>query len=247
MNNNKIFLSAHWQNLVMINYEIDPGKLLRWLPAYTELDHFHGKALVSVVGFLFKNTKVFGVHWPGHTNFEEVNLRFYVKHFTGTEWRRGVVFISEIVPKIVIAKAASILYHEPYIARPMRHNLSISNDTINVSYQWKNKNKWNSMDVAAEASMNEIKKDSAEEFILEHYWGYNKYDATTTIEYGVEHVTWQTHEIQKWNLECDVASLYGPSFVSFLSREPHSVFLAKGSDVIIRKPKYLVGPPFIKK
>ncbi len=97
--NNKIFLSAQWQNLVMINYEVDAAVLLPWLPAYVELDTFEGKTLVSIVGFLFKNTKVFNTQWPWHTNFEEVNLRFYVKHFTGTEWRRGVVFISEIVPR----------------------------------------------------------------------------------------------------------------------------------------------------
>ncbi len=239
--NNKIFLSAQWQNLVMINYEVDAAILLPWLPAYVELDAFDGKNLVSIVGFLFKNTKVFNRHWPWHTNFEEVNLRFYVKHFTGTEWRRGVVFISEIVPRLIIANAASILYHEPYIARPMQHSFAAQGDCIQVSYQWKNKNKWNSMEVTAEASLTDIEKESAEEFIFEHYWGYNKYSKTKTIEYGVEHVMWQVHKIKNWNLNCDVAGLYGNMFVEFFNRDPHSVFLAKGSDVIIRKPKYLVG------
>ena len=237
----KIFLSAQWQNLVMITYEVDPAILLPWLPAYTELDTFNGKTLVSIVGFLFKNTKVFGTHWPWHTNFEEVNLRFYVKHFTGTEWRRGVIFISEIVPRPIIAYAASILYHEPYIARPMQHRFSVQDDHIQVNYQWKNKNKWHIMQVTAEASLTDIKKDSAEEFIFEHYWGYNKYNKTKTIEYGVEHAVWQVHKIKDWDLDCDVAALYGTSFVPFFNHEPHSVFLAKGSDVIVRKPKYLVG------
>jgi uncharacterized protein YqjF (DUF2071 family) len=244
---NKIFLSAQWQNLVMINYEIDAKILLPWLPAYTELDSYDGKILVSLVGFLFKNTKVFGIRWPWHTNFEEVNLRFYVKHFTGAEWRRGVVFISEIVPRPAIAKAASILYHEPYIAMPMHHNFQVRDESIDVSYQWKNNNKWDSIQVTAEASLTNIKKDSAEEFILEHYWGYNKYNKTKTIEYGVEHVTWQVHQVRDWKLDCDIAALYDTSFLPFFTCEPHSVFLAKGSDVIIRKPKYLVGPPFIEK
>lgn len=239
--NKKIFLSAQWQNLVVINYEVDAAVLLPWLPAYIELDTINEKTLVSIVGLFFKNTKVFGAHWPWHTNFEEVNLRFYVKYFTGTEWRRGVVFISEIVPRAVIAHAASILYHEPYIVRPMQHSFSAQGDRIQVSYRWKNKNKWNSMQVTAEASLTEIKKDSAEEFIFEHYWGYNKYNKTKTIEYAVEHEMWQVHKIDDWNLDCDIAALYGTSFVPFFNRKPHSVFLAKGSDVIIRKPTYLGG------
>lgn len=235
----KIFLTAEWENLVMINFEVDPKILLPYIPPFTELDYFNGKTVVSVVGFLFKNTKVFGVRWPWHTTFEEVNLRFYVKHFTGTEWRRGVVFVSEIVPRRLIANAASILYHEPYVAMPMKHNFLIHDDTIDVSYQWKNKNKWNSMHVKAEASLNDILKDSEEEFIFEHYRGYNKYNETKTVEYDVEHVVWQTHKIKTWNLDCDTANLYGTSFVPFFNKAPHSVFLAKGSGVVIRKPKYL--------
>ena len=237
----KIFLSAEWQNLIMINYEIDPKVLLPYLPACTEIDVFENKTLVSLVGFLFKDTKVFGLHWPWHTTFEEVNLRFYVKHFTGKEWRRGVVFISEIVPKTIIANAASILYHEPYITRKMRHKFLIVNDSLEVQYQWKNMGKWNSINVEAEASLNDIEKDSAEEFIFEHYWGYNRYSNTKTVEYGVEHIIWQTHKIKKWSLDCDVEKVYGANFLPFLSKEPNSVFIAKGSPVIIRKPRYITA------
>ena len=239
--NKKVFLSAEWQNLIMINYEIDPKVLLPYLPAYTEIDVFENKPLVSLVGFLFKDTKVFGLHWPWHTTFEEVNLRFYVKHFTGKEWRRGVVFISEIVPKTIIANAASILYHEPYITRKMRHQFLINDDSIKVEYQWKNKARWNSISVEAEVSLNDIEKDSAAEFIFEHYWGYNKFSETKTVEYGVEHITWQTHKIKSWSLDCDVENLYGAEFLPFLSKEPDSVFIAKGSPVIIRKPKYITA------
>lgn len=239
--NQQIFLSAEWRNLTMINYQVDTRILSPYLPAYTEIDLFENKTLVSLVGFLFENTKVFGLHWPWHTTFEEVNLRFYVKHFTGKEWRRGVVFISEIVPKTIIANAASILYHEPYISRPMRHNFLIKDDCIEVNYQWKNKGRWNSMNVEAEASLNEIERDSGEEFIFEHYWGYNKYNNSKTIEYGVEHVVWQTHKVKRWSLDCDTKMLYGTNFFPFLNKEPDSVFIAKGSPVIIRKPKYIIA------
>ena len=92
------FLSARWEYLVMFNYEVDAAILKPHLPPYTVLDLFNGKAIVSVVGFMFNNTSVMGVKWPGFINFEEVNLRYYIKYFDGKVWKRGVGFVSEIVP-----------------------------------------------------------------------------------------------------------------------------------------------------
>src|ERR1700709_2971283 len=108
------FLTAQWKNLLMLNYEVDPEVLKPYLPASTVLDLWEGEALVSMVGFLFKDTRVFGVKWPFHVNFEEVNLRFYVRYYDGKEWKRGAVFISELVPKAIIAITANVIYNEPY-------------------------------------------------------------------------------------------------------------------------------------
>ncbi len=234
-----IFLKAKWENLVMINYEVDPGILLPHLPSATELDNYNNKTLVSVVGFMFNDSKVFGIKWPFHSFFEEVNLRFYVKHFNGTTWKRGVVFVSEIVPRFVIAKLANILYHEHYSAKPMKHKIIVKGSEILIDYRWKHRNDWNSINVTAEASLKAIIPGSEEEFIFEHYWGYNKYNENTTIEYGVEHDMWQVQKVKEWSLNCDVASLYGKEFVPYLSAEPRSVFLAKGSEVVIRKPVFI--------
>ena len=233
-----VFLKARWQNLLMINFEVDPKILLPHLPAYTELDSFNNKTLVSVVGFMFNDTNVFGLRWPYHTNFEEVNLRFYVKHFNGKTWKRGVVFISEIVPSPVIALIANRLYHEHYSAKRMSHATLLSGDGLFLSYTWKHRNKWNVLEATANTQLQEIKQGSEEEFIFEHYWGYNAYNSTTTIEYGVEHKMWQVQKVKDWKLDCDF-SQYGSQFVPYLSAKPSSVFLANGSEVLIRKPVFI--------
>ena len=75
----KPFLSAEWRNLIMMNYEVPPAVLEPYLPKGVELDLFEGNAYVSLVAFHFLNTKVAGIGFPFHKNFEEVNLRFYVK------------------------------------------------------------------------------------------------------------------------------------------------------------------------
>lgn len=223
----------------MINYEVDPEILMPYLPPHTELDFYKGKSLVSLVGFMFENTKVFGVHWPLHTTFEEVNLRMYVKFKKGSTYRRGVVFISEIVPSPVIAWMANWLYHERYSYAPMRHSIICTDKDHCAHYQWKTKGQWNSLSVTAHPQEQPMTIDSEEAFIYEHYWGYGKYNIQTTIEYGVEHPSWWVYPVKDFKVQCDVAGLYGHQFVPYLLQQPSSVFLAKGSDVLIRKPSFL--------
>ncbi len=239
----KVFLSAQWQYLAMLNYEVDPAILKIHLPPYTEIDFFNGKALVSIVGFLFNNTKVLGVPWPLHTNFEEVNLRYYIKHFDAHQWKRGVGFVSEIVPQPIISSIANVLYNEHYSTAKMNHLVTETSDSIKVAYQWKKRNQsWNEIAVEAGNTLQDIAVGSEEEFILEHYFGYNQLNPTTTIEYAVEHPRWQVYTVQNFHLNCDVAALYGKEFIPFITNvAPHSVYLAKGSPVIVRRPSYIKG------
>jgi len=231
----KRFLQARWANLLMLNYEVDPEVLKPYLPYATELDLWQGKALVSMVGFLFQDTKVLGVKWPFHVNFEEVNLRFYVKHFDGEKWQRGAVFVSEIVPKPIISAIANTLYKEHYSAMPMRHSI-ISNDHSQTQflYEWKLKGKWNKLGATVSNHFEDILPGSPEEFIFEHYWGYNIWNEAVTMEYQVEHVSWQVARVTQPVFEADVAALYGEEFVPFLTAKPYSAFFARGSDIVVR-------------
>lgn len=70
------FLKAEWRKLAIFNYEIDPEILIPYLPAGTELDFYRGTCYVSLIGFMFMNTRLLGLTIPFHRNFEEVNLRF---------------------------------------------------------------------------------------------------------------------------------------------------------------------------
>jgi uncharacterized protein YqjF (DUF2071 family) len=95
----------------MLNYEVDSCLLGKYVPSGTVLDSFQGKTYVSLVGFRFCRTKLFGsLTIPLHSNFDEVNLRFYVRCKESDENRRGVVFIAEIVPKQAVATMARLIY-----------------------------------------------------------------------------------------------------------------------------------------
>ena len=218
----------------MLNYEVPPTILHAYLPAGTELDLWQGKALVSMVGFMFLNTKVLGINWPWHINFEEVNLRFYIRRFDGKNWKRGAVFISEIVPKPVIAVIANILYKEHYRALPMRHSINLVGNDTSFKYEWKLKGIWNNLGATVDNNRKPIEAGSAEEFIFEHYWGYNSLGKQTTMEYEVEHMPWKIGEVKHFIFKADIAALYGEEFAPFLIKDPFSAYFADGSDISVR-------------
>jgi len=102
------FLEAHWENVVMVNYAVPVDVLLPYLPNGCELDLFQGEAYVSLVGFMFKKTKLFKIPIPLLGTFEEINLRFYVLRKEGGVIKRGVVFINETIPYRAVAWVAQL-------------------------------------------------------------------------------------------------------------------------------------------
>ena len=229
----KTFLRANWQNLIMANYEIDPKILKPYLPKGVELDYFEGKTYVSLVGFLFKDSTIFGIPIPYMGTFEEVNLRFYVIRKVGNENRRGVVFINETVPNKLVAWVANKLYKEHYIAIPTRHEWNFTANRKEVEYQWKVNKSWNSIQVVASTTKCKMEVGSIEEFIFEHYFGYTKVNSEKSIEYKINHPSWEINTIDNYQIECGFAAFYGNDFEVLNKSKPHSVMLAEGSDISV--------------
>jgi uncharacterized protein YqjF (DUF2071 family) len=227
----KVFLTAEWRQLAMLNYEIEPSLLAPFVPRGTELDCWNGKTFVSMVGFRFLKTRVLGVPIPFHRDFEEVNLRFYVRRKADDGWRRGVVFIKEIVPRAAIAFIARKFYNEPYIALPMAHRVEAGA----AEYSWHFNGRSNSLKVVTRGEPQELRVGSEAEFITEHYWGYTAQRDGSTLEYRVEHPRWCVWDVQEAELDCDAAGLYGKQFATALSAKPSSAFLAEGSPVSVSK------------
>ncbi len=218
----------------MLNYPIERAVLAPLVPRGLELDQFDSTTYVSVVGFLFLRTRVLGIPFPFHRNFEEVNLRFYVRHRAPEGWRRGVVFVREIVPRWAIAALARCLYGEPYSAFPMRHAIEKKGEQLRCRYEWHRHGRQEFLAASAEGNPQPVSGGSIEEFITEHYWGYTARRGGCT-QYQVEHPRWGVWPASAARFEADVASLYGPQFVSALSAAPASAFIAEGSPVSVRR------------
>lgn len=233
------FLKAEWRKLAIANYEVDASILQAYVPNGTELDIWNGTHYVSLIGFMFLNTKVLGIKIPFHVNFEEVNLRFYVRYKENGEWKRGVVFVKEIVPKAAITFVANTLYSEHYATHRMKHYWEEKTDKRIISYEWKIQDDWQRFSIEAERNLSKIEAGSETEFITEHYWGYTKVNDHKTSEYEVTHPKWQHYLVRNYEIKVDFGLTYGEQF-SFLNTEkPKSVMLAEGSEITVEGKRNL--------
>lgn len=230
------FLTARWKNLIVANYEVVPDALCPLLPYGVELDLFEGKALVSLVAFHFGDMRIAGMipAFPIR-NFEEVNLRFYVRRQSGNDWRRGVVFVREIVPSRIVAFVARSLYNEPYSRLPMAHDFRSFDNAHGgtLEYAMRSEKGWMNIQATTTGRLLDLRQDSVESFILEHYWGYTRRMNGMTSEYRVEHPSWRFWQTEAFSVTPELALLYPPQFAEPLSRVPHSVCVAQGSAVSV--------------
>jgi uncharacterized protein YqjF (DUF2071 family) len=180
---------------------------------------------------------------PFHRNFEEVNLRFYVRRKADDGWRRGVAFVKEVVPRVAIAAVARWLYNENYVALRMASQVRLPDlpgaPRGSVEYRWANGSSWNVIRAHFEGLPAYPVAGSEEEFITEHYWGYVPQRGGATVEYGVEHPQWRVWRASSAELECDIGKCYGQQYCASLGRRPSSAFIAEGSDVSVYQGKQI--------
>lgn len=229
----KPFLTAEWRRLVMLNYEVDAEMVAPYVPSGVELDRWQGRTYVSLIGFLFLNARLRNIPVPFHRNFEEVNLRFYVRRGD----HRGVVFIREIVPRRAVALVANSLYGENYVSLPMRHRL----EPFHLDYSWGFGGKWNRIAASELGPHVAVVPGSHEEFITEHYWGYTRRSADSTVEYRVEHPPWTVRSAGSGSFQGSVAGLYPREFGFIEQRPPDTTFVADGSIVAVYRPRTITS------
>jgi uncharacterized protein YqjF (DUF2071 family) len=233
------FLTAEWRNVAMLNYEVDPSLVRPFVPAGTELDFWNAKTYVSLVGFRFLGTRVFGIPIPFHGDFDEANLRFYVVRLEGREVKRGVVFIREIVPRWAVAKIARTVYNENYVALAMSHRINHCESGVEAEYAWRSRGKWSKIRLATSGAAILPAEGSQEQFIAEHYWGYTAQRNGGCLEYRVEHPPWRVWPSHDAKFEGEMEELYGRDLAAVVTRQPSSAFLAEGSPVTVYRGRRL--------
>ncbi len=228
-----LFMTAEWKWLVMANYAVDPSLLEPLVPRGTELESHDGQVYLSLIGFLFNRSRIYGVPIPLHQSFEEVNLRFYVRRGE----KRGVVFIRELVPRYWVAAIARLAYNENYLSVPMSHRIqtALPDGAIEAEYAWDASDHRCSVRVATENESFLPGEGSLSQFITEHYWGYAAQTDGSSKEYEVQHPQWPVRSAREVQVEGESVASIGDAFGEVLKRPPNSAFLALGSPVRVYK------------
>ncbi len=227
------FLTAEWRNLINLTYSVHPDLLISELPDGLELDSLNGKAHISFVAFEFVDTRVKGFKVPFHSNFPEVNLRYYVN----CKGKRGVVFLREYVPRYCIALVADKLYNEPYQAIAMSCETQMTAEALRVRHDLRKDRARFSIEVAAETRLVTPVENSLEHYFKEHDVGFGKDKFGHTLFYRVEHPVWEVYPVQDYKLNVDFGRLYGAKWEFLSAQQPLCVVLAKGSAVKVFHPQ----------
>lgn len=238
MKPDKLFLSAKWENLILITYDVDPEMLEQHLPRGLELDTINGRAFVSLVAFDFIENRVKGLKIPFHINFPEINLRFYVKSTVNGISRRGVVFLREFVPKLAITFIANSLYSEKYTTVKMNSRIE-TNGVVFAEHKLSiHKNNY-FIAIEAENKPYLPGTDTIEHFFKEHKWGFGTSGRGNTLIYKVEHPFWEIYPVIKFDHNIDFAALYGNNWAELNEKSPYNVTFAKGSSIKVYGGKKL--------
>ena len=241
-------MQAEWRKLLMVNYKVDPEILLPYLPAHTELALWQNTCYISLVGFRFLKVRMAGIPVPFHTNFNEVNLRFYVKQKSMVrlrspqegEWRYGVVFLKEMVALPIVSFVANNIYKEHYETHPLKHRITENDNEIFTQYQWKNEKMWNTMSIHSDSTPYLIEENTLEYFLTAQHWGFTAANKDKTFVYAVHHPRWEMYKTRKHTLQIDYKTAFGEKF-SFLDQQaPDTVFLVEGSPITLNKKAVIV-------
>lgn len=234
-------LTCQWRKLAFFNYIVSPEIIEKYLPRHTEIDFFNGQCFVSLVGFQFKDVAIEGIKVPFHTDFEEINLRCYVRHFDGQGWRQGTVFLSEIADKRLLTALANSLYNENYRTMPTKHSQKEAPQGNQYGYYWKSENQWQQMEVSTATRPVSVDPESETAFLIHKLWGYGKHNEQQTNQYQIDHPLWQVYPVQQYSLEVDFSKIFGPEFAHLKGRKPHSVILAEGSPINVIGTSKITG------
>ncbi|MFA7383633.1 MAG: DUF2071 domain-containing protein [Desulfurivibrionaceae bacterium] len=231
------FLTAQLSRLILLNYEVNPSLLAPRLPTYTELDFYDHRAFVSLIGLHFSKPRIYGLPLPFYREYAQVNLRFYVRRrIERGNWRRGVVFIGQIVPHLPVAWAARSLFHENAVARNMDEaNLSQSRNAMTTEYGWRSGGQRYFIRAVYPDHPVLPEPGTVEEFLLERYWGYTRQQDGGCLEYRFSHPPWRICKAVEAETSPGLGDFYGPPFAGLFGKQPNSAFAANGSEVVLSR------------
>ncbi|MXZ92819.1 MAG: DUF2071 domain-containing protein [Chloroflexi bacterium] len=239
-------LTANWINPLLFSWPVDDAVLEPLLPPGLAIDHWQGRAYISLVGLRFEGLRVLGIPVVP-CRYDEVNLRFYVRRPSdGADARPGVVFIGQIVPHRLTALAARVMYGEPFTVARTGHEFEgleadESDSRRRIAYHWHNAGRRQRFWAESGQTPTYANPGSSEEFLTARYWGYNRKTGAGVRTYHLTRPIWPVRRASQWGIDCDFSEVGGGRLTEAMGKAPASVLLATGSRAAVSLPVALPG------
>ncbi|HWM86229.1 MAG TPA: DUF2071 domain-containing protein [Kofleriaceae bacterium] len=240
-------LQGRAEHVSIVTFPIDPVRLRGIVPVGTEVDSLDKETVfLSVVGVRFSESRLLGLPIPFGRCYDQINLRFYVRRWMGDGWRRGVVFVRELVPVSPLLSAGHLLYGDAYERLPVtsriRPAVPAAHRPGRAIYRWRTGHDEIhrlAVDFGGEPRLPAAGSD--EEFLVDRHWGYLAPHVDVTREYRIDHPPWRVFPEAQARLSPGVAALFGDRFSHALDCTPVNVLVAEGSRMEVHRPVTL--PP----
>jgi uncharacterized protein YqjF (DUF2071 family) len=204
-----------WNKAIFLHWEVDYDELRKYVPAALEIDLFEGKAWVSLIAFSMEKVRPRNLpYFPLVSNFDEVNIRTYIKSGKKT----GVYFLSMECGSKLSCKVAKVMSGLPY-----RHSVISRTECQYKSFNNEFKDHFE-IDFKLGNEINI--KTELDKWLTERYsLCQDKNDSID--EYEIHHVEWPIKEIEIVNLRVNY-----PRFQNLLSNVPDKIHYSEGVQAI---------------
>jgi uncharacterized protein YqjF (DUF2071 family) len=201
--------------------------------------------MLSLVAFHFADNRVLGVPIPFAREYDQINLRFYVRRrLEDGGWRRGVVFLRELAPAKPVVAGARFVYGERYDCVPVTARVrppgAAGTRGGRAVYRWRDRHQVHRLAVDFHGPAALPGPGSLEDFLTDRHFGYVSAERATR-EYRVDHPPWRVWPATDARLSHGIADAFGRRFERALDRAPLSAFVAEGSRMELHRPHALAG------
>jgi len=207
-----------WHDTLFLHFRVDAAMLVPMLPPTVKLETFHGEAWLSMVIFTLKNTSPrYFINYPVFRNFQEMNIRTYVRH----RGQSGIYMFRVTTNHTLFAMLSKYLMGIPY----EQASLSVKGSIYCASAPGIH------LDAACLPGVELEDKSAFDEWITERYVLY-ELKKGSVYRYDIHHMPWQLKSVD-W---CKSHFFYKEGELQVTQHDLFAVHMAAPQAVVLWPP-----------
>lgn len=172
-----------WNDVIFLHWNVDLEELKKFVPKELEIDLYDDKPWVSIVAFTMEKIRPHYLpSFPPISNFDEINIRTYVK----SKGKTGVYFLSIEGGNYLSCKLAKLISGLPYRKSQIKRNGS-AYFSSNMEFE-------DNLDLEIELGNKLNSTTELDKWLIERYALFQDV-AGKVNAFEIQHKEWQLNEI----------------------------------------------------